>query len=506
MLTPFARRLQNLPIRTKLACLLGILLVNLTAVIAVGAFGMSVLSSLRAYVGGEGLWAKAQKNAILSLNRYAATRDEADYKSFESCLIVPLGDRRARLALQRPEPDVAAAESGFLQGGNHPDDVHGLAMTFLRFRRVSYIKRAVGYWTQGDALVIELQASAAALHKAVAAGSAADVRRLLARIGAINEGLTEAENRFSYSLGEGSRWAQRTLLETMLAGSLLLAALSLWLSLLISGAIAAGVRGLSQAAGRAAKGDLTARVRRESDDELGGLADVFNRMVGELERSNADLEAFAFTAAHDLQEPLRKIVGFSEVLESRAGAALDGEMRDVLNRIVGATKRMQGLIDDLLKYSRVARRGEAMRAVPAGAALERALSNLETAIKESGASVTGGELPTVNADESQLVQLLQNLVGNAVKFRAARPPEVRVSAERRGGEWVFAVRDNGIGFEMRDSERIFTVFERLHSRAEYPGTGIGLAICKKIVERHGGRIWAESQPGRGSAFFFTLPA
>jgi light-regulated signal transduction histidine kinase (bacteriophytochrome) len=152
-------------------------------------------------------------------------------------------------------------------------------------------------------------------------------------------------------------------------------------------------------------------------------------------------------------------------------------------------------------------RDEKPERVPVRRAYEHALANLETAVLEAGAEVDAGDLPTVTADPPLLTQLLQNLIGNALKFRApGRPPLVRVDAERRGAEWMFAVRDNGIGFDPKYAERIFGVFERLHSRAEYPGTGIGLAICKKIVERQGGRIWAESQPGKGAAFFFTRPA
>jgi signal transduction histidine kinase len=229
------------------------------------------------------------------------------------------------------------------------------------------------------------------------------------------------------------------------------------------------------------------------------------RRAQELRRSNAELEEFAFVAAHDLQEPLRKIIGFGQLLESRE-AELGEEPADMIRRMVGATRRMQELIDDLLKYSRVGRAKSAPERVRARDALDRALANLETAVADGAATVTAGDLPTVTADEGQLVQLFQNLVGNAIKFRGEKPAVVRVEAERRGREWVFSVRDEGIGFEPRFSERIFVVFERLHSKAAYPGTGIGLALCKKIVERHGGRIWAESEPGKGSSFYFTLPA
>lgn len=166
---------------------------------------------------------------------------------------------------------------------------------------------------------------------------------------------------------------------------------------------------------------------------------------------------------------------------------------------------MQALINDLLAYSRVGTRGKPFVPADCAAVLAGVLADLNVALQESGAVVTHAALPSVRADATQLMQLFQNLIANAIKFRGERPPEIRVGAERGAGEWVFSVRDNGIGIEPQYFERVFGVFQRLHTRREYPGTGIGLAICKKIVERHGGRIWVESQPGQGSTFYFTLP-
>jgi len=913
MRSALARRLLDLPIRGKLACLLGILVVNLAALIAVGTFGMSMLSSLRAYVGGEGLWAKAQKDAIISLDRYALTRDEKDYRAFEEALSIPLGDHAARAALQKNPPDLDAADAGFIAGGNHPRDVRGISLLFVRFHGFEHIRRAIGYWTQGDDILGELRASAAALRRAARAGAPpAEINRRMRGIHAINSRLTALEDGFSDSLGEASRWAQRVLFEGMLAGTLLLALLSLWASALIGRAIDSGVSRLSDAAGRAARGDLSGRVRAETADELGRLADDFNRMIdglskldrlkndfvstvshelrtpltltlaplesllagragpldreqrklvetvhnnsvrllqmvnglldfsrleagkvearrepldtaeltraiaadfrpaaeakgvtlalsapavaavwmdrylyervvfnllsnavkftprggavrvllavagdrlrltvedsgigiakedqaqlfqkfrqvessstrrfegtglglalvkefaalldgsvvldsapgrgsaftvdclapraelsdqrrelarapapvptpapaepgaeaaaegdasaprvliaednpemadylsgllrglsrcrvardgvsalalarawrpdlvltdvmmpvkdglalcrelkadkelaavpvvlltaltdrdsmmrgweagadeylfkpfhpnevttrvrtllsavearkiaarelarkaAELERSNADLEQFAFSASHDLQEPLRKITSFSHLLEKRAGDALDADARDMLHRMAGASERMQELVQGLLRFSRVASKSEPPRPVEARDAFEHAAANLEDALRDSGARLTCGPLPRVMADPVQLAAVFQNLIANALKFRAeGRSPDVNVSAERDGESWRFTVRDDGIGFDMKDHDRVFAIFERLHPRSRYPGSGIGLAACKKIVERHGGRIWAESEPGRGSAFRFTLPA
>lgn len=911
MATLLTRRLLDLPIRGKLACLLGILVANLAALIVVGVLGMSTLSSLRAYVGGEGVWAKAQKDAIIRLDRYALTRDEGDYRSFLDSLSVPLSDRRARLALERNPPDLRAAAAGLTAGGIHADDVPGVMRIFLRLRSVGPIARAIGYWTQGDDVLLEVQSAADQLHEAVRAGApAADVRRRLREIDALNARLTALENGFSDSLGEASRWAQRALFEGMLAGTLLLGALSLWVSLLVTRSISSGVGALSEAAGRAARGDLSTRVPAESADELGRLAEDFNRMIdglskidrmktdfvstvshelrtpltlalaplesllaqglppeqrklvetvhnnsvrllqmvnglldfsrleagkvearrepldtsaltravvadfrpaaeakgvsivlsslplegtvwmdrylyerllfnllsnavkftprggtvrvllaadgdrlrltvedtgigiskedqaqlfqkfrqvessstrrfegtglglalvkefaalldgtvslhsapergsafvveckapradpsaqkretarapirvpvpadalesdetptggdglsarvliaednpemadylagllrglcrsriardgeralrlarewapdlvltdvmmpvkdglalcreikadpalsetpvvlltaltdrasmmrgweagadeylfkpfhpnevmtrvrtllsavearkraarelarkaAELERSNADLEHFAFAASHDLQEPLRKITGFSQLLERHGEKTLDPGARDMIRRMAGASERMQELVDGLLRFSRLAHKSEPPRPTEAGEACGRAVANLEAALEESGARLEMGQLPRVMADPAQLTAVFQNLLSNAVKFREpGRHPNVSVSAQRRDAGWEFAVRDDGIGFDMKDSDRVFALFERLNPVHRYPGTGIGLAACKKIVERHGGRIWAESEPGKGSVFRFTLPA
>jgi light-regulated signal transduction histidine kinase (bacteriophytochrome) len=225
----------------------------------------------------------------------------------------------------------------------------------------------------------------------------------------------------------------------------------------------------------------------------------------DLARSNKDLEQFAYVASHDLQEPLRMVSSYTQLLARRYQGQLDATADKYIHYAVDGAGRMQSLIEDLLAYSRVGTRAQGFAPADCTAVLGQALANLKAAIEQSGAVVTHDALPVVVHDQSLLVQLFQNLIGNAIKFHVAAPPRVHVSAEQKGGEWVVAVRDNGIGIDPQYAERIFTIFRRLHTNEEYAGTGIGLAICKKIVERRGGRIWVESQPGTGSTFYFTVP-
>jgi PAS domain S-box-containing protein len=224
----------------------------------------------------------------------------------------------------------------------------------------------------------------------------------------------------------------------------------------------------------------------------------------ELKRSNAELEQFAYVASHDLQEPLRMVASYTQLLGRRYDAKFDADGREFMSYIVDGATRMKQLIEDLLAYSRVGTKGQDFRPVAVEGALRKALFNLRLAIEEAGAVVTYDALPTVSADEAQVVQLLQNLIGNALKFRSASVPRIHVGVAEVNSEYQIEVRDNGIGIEPQYYERIFMVFQRLHNKGEYPGTGIGLAICKKVVERHGGRIWVESRAGEGSSFYFTL--
>jgi signal transduction histidine kinase len=225
----------------------------------------------------------------------------------------------------------------------------------------------------------------------------------------------------------------------------------------------------------------------------------------EAKQSNHDLEQFAYIASHDLQEPLRAVDGYVKLLQRRFPQLVDAKALEYINGAAEGASRMERLINDLLAFSRVGTRGGVFSPADLDAILNEALHNLQTSIKSAEAKVTRDPLPTLAVDATQTMQLFQNLIGNAIKFRGERSPEIHVGAQQEPGRWVFSVRDNGIGIEPEYFDRIFEVFQRLHTRKHYPGTGIGLAICKKIVERHDGAIWVKSEPGQGSTFYFSLP-
>jgi len=223
----------------------------------------------------------------------------------------------------------------------------------------------------------------------------------------------------------------------------------------------------------------------------------------ELERSNKELEAFAYVASHDLQEPLRAIASYLQLVEKRYKDKIDEKGKDFIARAVGGAQRMQEMINDLLIYSRITTRGRSFETCSINAIVERTLANLSVAIDRSKAQITSDPMPELVCDEAQILRLFQNLISNAIKF-CDQVPEIRVSAEEQKNEWLFSIRDNGIGIESDQRENIFKIFHRLHSRGKFPGTGIGLAICQKIVDRHYGKIWVESEPGKGSVFYFTI--
>ena len=327
-------------------------------------------------------------------------------------------------------------------------------------------------------------------------------------------------------------------IDLLLRYALLVLAVSLGvgviMSLWMSNRLTRPIRELQEGARTIGSGNLDHRVEIKTGDEIEQVAVEFNRMAAELSnsystleqkvkertmelarsnmelaRSNKDLQQFAYVASHDVQEPLRMVASYTQLLAKRYKGKLDSDADEFIGYAVDGVTRMQRLINDLLAYSRVGTGGKEFAPTDCQVVFERTLANLKAAVEESGAVVSHDPLPTVMANDTQLGQLFQNLIGNAIKFRKVgneKPPLIHVSSERNGKEWLFSVQDNGIGIDSQYAERIFMIFQRLHGKGEYPGTGIGLAMCKKIVEHHGGRIWVEAEPGKGSTFHFTIPS
>jgi PAS domain S-box-containing protein len=238
--------------------------------------------------------------------------------------------------------------------------------------------------------------------------------------------------------------------------------------------------------------------RKQIENEL-------NKTMQNLQRSNSELEQFAYVASHDLQEPLRMVSSFLQLLQRRYAGQLDSNADEFIEYAVDGAKRMQELIQDLLEYSRVTTKGKEFKEIKMEETIDKVLMDLKMSIDEHNVNITQDTMPIVTADDSQMIQLLQNLIGNAIKYRSEENPQIHISAEKEDKQWLFAVKDNGIGIDSKYTEKIFTIFQRLHSNDKYDGTGIGLAISKSIVERHGGNIWIESEPNKGSTFYFTIP-
>jgi signal transduction histidine kinase len=247
------------------------------------------------------------------------------------------------------------------------------------------------------------------------------------------------------------------------------------------------------------------RIRKSEQERLQAEGEL-QKTSDDLTRSNAELKQFAYVASHDLQEPLRVIAGFVKLLEKRYKGRLDADADGFIAHTVDGVKRMQALIHDLLEYSQVDAKKREFNQADSAVIVQQAMHNLKAAIEESHPLITYENLPVVMGDDTQLVRLFQNLIGNAIKFRGSEAPNIHIAAGKKEKEWVFSVSDNGIGIDPEHAKKIFVIFQRLQKMDTYPGTGIGLAICKKIVEHHGGRIWVESEPGKGATFYFTLPS
>jgi PAS domain S-box-containing protein len=653
------RWFKDVSIAKKLYLTVGLMATLIAFELGALVFSINTLSSVRAYVSGEGLWSKAQKDAMYQLLRYSRTHDETDYRKFKEFMKVPGGDHKSLVELGKPNPNMDTARQGFIEGRNHPEDVSGMITLFTRFNRISYINKAIHIWSEADPLVARFIPIGEQLHAEINSPNPSP-ERINAIIGAIdplNAQLTKLEDDFSYTLGEGSRWLENLVLKLLFAIALTVEVTGLTLAIVVSRNIQKGLTEILQSAKAVAKKEFNRKAKAFSKDEIGILANNFNSMAEELERNireieqtqqkfkgllesapdaivivgeegiiqlvnnkcelifgykkneligynvelllperfrsapdeqrkvfydfpgvrstevglellgrrkngdefpveislsplnteegllvtaairdisekkrlekeireanvtlekkvkqrtaeleikNKELEQFAYVASHDMQEPLRTTSSFVELLRKQYHGKIDDNANRYIDYVVQASDRMKTLIKDLLDYSRIGREKQ-FEPVDCNIAFDEVMADLAKVIKENKAVIRAGKLPVVNAFPTELKLLFQNLISNSIKFqKPGIAPHIDISTTKENGHWHFQFRDNGIGIEKQYQQRIFIIFQRLHNRSVYEGSGIGLAHCKKIVELHGGTIWVESEAGKGSIFHFTI--
>ena len=506
--------------------IVGAMAVLIIAELLVLWFSIHTLSSVRAFIGAEGLWSKAQKDAVYQLGKYHRTHNEEYYNAFKKLLAVPLGDHKARMELLKKDPDLSIVRQGFLEGRVHPDDIDGMVKLVTRFHKNIYIGKALGYWDKGDSLISVLIPIAEEMHLQIISAfpSPEKLDELSLKAGAINDQLTQLEDSFSFSLSEGARWLENLILKILFIVALTVEITGLVLTVMVTRSITRGLNEINKAANRITKGQLDERAIVFSHDEIGQVATSVNRMAEQLIISNQKLESFAYVASHDLQEPLRKVMVFTDILQQEVGTGISEKGKLYMERITEAVSRMQRLIEDILQFAGVNPPTE-FSIVNLNKIMSRILTDLEITISKINATITIEPLPEIDANETQMHQLFQNLISNALKFSTG-DPQIHISAEIIGktglpGDYIqtmtekgmdipeklmrIYVKDNGIGFDEMYLDHIFTEFQQLHAKHTYGGTGIGLAICHKIAGNHHGIISATSTPGKGSTFIVTLP-
>ena len=713
----FFKWFNNVTIARKLYSLVGVMAILIALELGTLYFAVNTLSSVRAFVGAEGLWSKSQKDAVYRLQQYSQTHNEDDVQAFYSFMQVPLGDHKTLLELLKESPDLSIARQGFIEGGNHPDDIDGMLKLFRRFNTISYIQQSIKIWTEADSLVGHLIPIAKNLQTEInsASPSQKKLNEIIKEAEHINQRLTVLENNFSYTLGEGARWLENIILKLLFTIVLTVEFSGVILTYFIVRGITIGLKEIMTASKSIANKDFSVKAQVFSNDEIGVLANSFNEMTGELsaniqkrvqadqdlelkinfivenekrivaimdalikttqmdfseklvvsdrgdeldaiavglntmseelefhlhqlkrseqklndaqrlaqignwewdivrntiewsdelykifgmsresfvanyenylscihpddreqvnqiveeayqehqpfeifhriilpngdvrnihgtgavyvndedniirmigtaqditaskkaeetlhqynlelERKNKEIEQFAYAASHDLQEPLRSISNFSTLLAEKLEGNPNKEIHEYMKRIIGGASRMSNLIFALLEYSRIGKE-MSKTTTDCDKLVHEILSDLRIIINESAAEIQVEKLPLINCFD--LKSVFQNLILNAIKFKnQGVPPVINISVSDTGKDFLFLIKDNGIGIEKEYYNRIFVIFQRLHLRTEYAGTGIGLSLSKKIIELHGGEIWVESELGKGSSFYFTIP-
>ncbi|MFS4460783.1 response regulator [Bdellovibrio sp. HCB2-146] len=484
------------------------------------AFAMRTISSVRAIVTGESLWSKAQKDAVLSLHKYARTRDEAWYREFRENMRVPLGDSEGRKALEQVPPDLEGTRRGFLEGKNHPDDIGKLIYLLRNFNQIPQVRAAMDLWNEGDRLNAMLFERAEILHKAIQANDPNTViSRVLMEVDTINEELTIKEREFSFVLGEGSRWLERLLMVGLFLAVLIVECTGLFLTITMSRNLTRGLRELTQAAAQIEQGNFNVKVAIRSEDELGELAQSINKMAVSLkmhtgERVQAENASkvkslFLANMSHEMRTPLSAIMGFAELL--KAPNLTEEERQQYTSIILRTSENLTKIINDILDLSKV----------EAGyLEVEKSTFSFTTLLHEIHMLVLAkkgdkpidiqfrlnGRVPDmIHTDPLRLRQILLNILGNAVKF--TEKGSIEVSYEIRDSKLMVTIKDTGMGISPEQRRQLFQPFSQVDNSAtrRYEGTGLGLVLSRQLARILGGDVeLTDSQVGVGCTFVVSV--
>jgi hypothetical protein len=509
---------KDLSVSKKLYAVVGVLALLIATELLTLLFAMDVLSSVRSFVGGEGLWSKGQKNAAYNLHRYAATGDAHYFAEFQQALEIPHGDHQARLALEKPELDRAAVTEGFVRGQINPADIPGLVKLIRRFHWVPYIHRAIEVWTRADGGIAQMEAAGMRLHQAMLAHGlgSPEIEAALHEVDRINDDLTVLENEFSNVLGAGSRWLESLLMLILVCAVLTVESTGLFLTVTFSRSLSRSLLRMTAVAREVGQGNFSQRLPVESRDELGQLAEAINKMSADLQRSigmqrqaesaSQTKSQFLANMSHEIRTPLGVILGLSEML--RDPELTRAEQLHHIDVIERTGKNLTRIINDILDLSKV--EADRLEIENARFSLSEFMTELQAMLMVQ-AERTGnelrvqmrGEMPSeIVCDRTRLRQILINLVNNALKF--TERGSVRLTGWVEGDRLLFEVSDSGAGISDESKDRLFEAFTRaesLSSRQQHEGTGLGLMLAKRLAQALGGDVsLVYSEVGKGSTF------
>jgi signal transduction histidine kinase/ActR/RegA family two-component response regulator len=529
-------KLKDTSISRKLYFTIGIMAILVAVELSTLWFAVNTLSSVRSYVEGEGLWSKAQKDAVYHLRIYTFSHDEKDYEAFRDFLKVPLGDKKARLELSKPNPDFAVARQGFIEGRNHKDDVDGMIKLIRRFHDVYYIHNAFVIWGQAENKMEQLIPLGEKLHVMIAKEKAPqqDINKVLGQAEFIYKKLTKLEDDFSFTLGEGSRWLENIVLSVLLALSLTIGTTSILITISVSRGIEKGLKAIIDGAALIRRGVFGTRVPVYSRDEIGVLATAINEMTVTLEHTIQNLkdaeenltkerdraeasekvkQLFLANMSHEIRTPMNAILGFARLLEE---SLTDKELQEYIQVIIRSGDDLLVILNDILDFSRIEAGKVNFEQQPFSlkGTVDSIVMMMQSKADSKNLQIVlemDRLIPqTLLGDSVRLSQILLNLVSNAIKFSDNGRINISATIIDDDTDRVvveFIVKDKGIGIPLDKQDKIFESFEQATTDTikKFGGTGLGLSIAKQLVEMQGGKIFVNSQPGKGSDFHFKLP-